>query len=257
MEKTLKEFQRLVEIMNILREQCPWDSKQTMESLRTLTIEETYELADAIMDNDMKSIKEELGDVLLHIIFYSKIGDEKGAFNIADVMEGISEKLIFRHPHIFGEVKVKDSKEVEQNWEQIKLKENKEKRVLSGVPRSLPALVKAYRMQDKARAVGFDWDEKEQVWDKFNEELSEVKEAINIGSEKEVEAEFGDLFFSLINAARLYDVNPENALERTNKKFRYRFNYLENKSREMGRNLKDMTLEEMDEIWNEAKANKE
>lgn len=253
MDERLKEFQRLLDIMDELREKCPWDSKQTMESLRTLTIEETYELADAIIDEDLNSIREELGDILLHIVFYSKIGSEKGAFDISDVLKGISEKLIFRHPHIFSDVKVKDASEVEENWEQIKLKENKKKRVLSGVPDSLPALVKAYRMQDKARAVGFDWEQREQVWDKFDEELSEVKEAIDQNDQQQMEAEFGDLFFSLINAARLYNVNPENALERTNKKFRYRFNYLENKAREMERDMRNMSLEEMDEIWNEAK----
>lgn len=239
--------------MDELREKCPWDSKQTMETLRTLTIEETYELADAIIDNDLDSIREELGDILLHIVFYAKIGKEKSAFDITDVMKGISEKLIFRHPHIFGDVRVKDATEVEENWEQIKLKENKKKRVLSGVPNSLPALVKAYRMQDKARAVGFDWEEKSQVWDKVNEEMSELQEAIEQGDPKEMEAEFGDLFFSMVNAARLYDINPENALERTNKKFRYRFNYLENRSREMDKDLRVMSLDEMDAIWNEAK----
>lgn len=253
MESSLQEFKRLLDIMDELREKCPWDSKQTLESLRTLTIEETYELADAIINDDLDSIREELGDILLHIVFYAKIGSEKSAFDITDVLKGISEKLIFRHPHIFSDVKVKDSQEVEENWEQIKLKENKKKRVLSGVPNSLPALVKAYRMQDKARAVGFDWDEKEQVWDKVSEELDEVKDAIQNKSQTEVEAEFGDLFFSLVNAARLYDINPENALERTNIKFRYRFNYLEQKAREMNRNLKDMSLEEMDTFWNEAK----
>ncbi|MDA3911489.1 MAG: nucleoside triphosphate pyrophosphohydrolase [Bacteroidales bacterium] len=255
MESSLQEFKRLLDIMDELREKCPWDSKQTLESLRTLTIEETYELADAIINNDLDSIREELGDILLHIVFYAKIGSEKSAFDITDVLKGISEKLIFRHPHIFGDVKVRDSQEVEENWEQIKLKENTKKRVLSGVPNTMPALVKAYRMQDKARAVGFDWDEKEQVWDKVLEELDEVKEAIREKSQAEVEAEFGDLFFSLINAARLYDVNPENALERTNIKFRYRFNYLENKARDINRKLRDMSLEEMDAIWNEAKLN--
>ncbi|MEA1874507.1 MAG: nucleoside triphosphate pyrophosphohydrolase [Bacteroidota bacterium] len=253
MESSLQEFKRLLDIMDELREKCPWDSKQTLESLRTLTIEETYELADAIINNDLDSIREELGDILLHIVFYAKIGSEKSAFDISDVLKGISEKLIFRHPHIFSDVKVKDSQEVEENWEQIKLKENKNKRVLSGVPNSLPSLVKAYRMQDKVRAVGFDWDEKIQVWDKVEEEMGELKEAIASKSQHEVEAEFGDLFFSLVNAARLYDVNPDNALERTNIKFRYRFNYLENKARDMNRSLKDMSLEEMDAIWNEAK----
>ncbi len=257
MDERLIQFKRLLDIMDELRVKCPWDSTQTMETLRTLTIEETYELADAIISNDMNSIREELGDILLHIVFYAKIGDEKKAFDIVDVLKGINEKLIFRHPHIFSDVKVKDVKEVEENWEQIKLKENKKKRVLSGVPNSLPALVKAYRMQDKARAVGFDWEEKEQSWDKFDEEIAELKEALKQGDEKQTEAEFGDVFFSLINVARLYGINPENALERTNKKFRYRFNYLENKAREMERDMRDMSLSEMDMIWEEAKLKEE
>jgi MazG family protein len=253
MDERLSEFKRLLDIMDVLREKCPWDSKQDLQSLRTLTIEETYELVDAIIDEDLDSIREELGDILLHIVFYAKIGKEKNAFDITDVLKGINEKLIFRHPHIFGDVKVSGSKEVEENWEQIKLKENSKKRVLSGVPNSLPALVKAYRMQDKVRAVGFDWEEPQQVWDKVNEEMLELKEAIHEKSQKNIEAEFGDLFFSLINAARLYDVNPENALERTNKKFRFRFDYLEERAREQQKNLKKMSLSEMDAIWNEAK----
>ncbi|HKK67120.1 MAG TPA: nucleoside triphosphate pyrophosphohydrolase [Bacteroidales bacterium] len=254
MDERLTEFKRLLDIMDVLREKCPWDSKQTLESLRTLTIEETYELADAIIDDDLMEIKKELGDLLLHIVFYAKIGSEKGAFDITDVMKGISEKLIFRHPHIFAETKVKDATEVEENWEQIKLKERGgNKRVLGGVPRSLPAMVKAYRMQDKARAVGFDWEENKQVWDKIREEMMEVQEAVDASDQAEMENEFGDFLFSVINAARLYGVNPENALERTNKKFRFRFNYLEDKSNAEGRRLKDMSLEEMDAIWNEAK----
>ncbi|MFP4663576.1 MAG: nucleoside triphosphate pyrophosphohydrolase [Bacteroidales bacterium] len=258
MDERLTEFKRLLDIMDELREKCPWDSKQTLESLRTLTIEETYELADAIIDEDLGEIKKELGDLLLHIVFYAKIGSEKGAFDIADVMKGISEKLIFRHPHIFSDTKVKNATEVEENWEQIKLKEKGgNKRVLGGVPRSLPAMVKAYRMQDKARAVGFDWEENNQVWDKIREEMQELQEAVDAQDLQEVENEFGDFIFSVINAARLYGVNPENALERTNKKFRFRFNHLEDISRQSDKPLKKMSLDEMDAIWNEAKKMKQ
>jgi XTP/dITP diphosphohydrolase len=253
MDERLIEFKHLLDIIDELREKCPWDSKQTLESLRTLTIEETYELADAIIENDLDGIREELGDILMHILFYAKIGEEKKAFNITDVLKGISEKLIFRHPHVFGDKKVESAKEVEENWEQLKLKEKENKRVLSGVPKTLPALVKAYRMQDKVRAVGFDWDKKEQVWEKVTEEIQELNEAIDSNSATEMEAEFGDVFFSLVNAARLYDINPENALERTNKKFLYRFNYLEEKSIETKRSLKEMTLDEMNVYWNQAK----
>lgn len=253
MDERLIEFKNLLDIIDELREKCPWDSKQTLETLRTLTIEETYELTDAIIDNDLDGIKEELGDILMHIIFYAKIGEEKNAFNITDVLKGINKKLIFRHPHIFGDVKVESAKEVEENWEKLKLKEKENKRVLSGVPKTLPALVKAYRMQDKVRAVGFDWDKKEQVWDKVTEEIQELNEAIDSNSSTEIEAEFGDVFFSLVNAARLYGINPENALERTNKKFLYRFNYLEEKSIETKRSLKKMTLDEMNVYWNQAK----
>jgi XTP/dITP diphosphohydrolase len=254
MDRKLKAFERLLDIMDKLRVGCPWDKKQTFESLRTLTIEETYELADSILKGDKQEIKKELGDILLHIVFYAKIGSETNDFDIADVCEGISEKLIYRHPHIFSDTKVADAKEVEENWEQLKLKEKGgNKSVLEGVPQSLPALVKANRIQDKVRGVGFDWDEKEQVWEKVREEMSEVESEIRKGDQDKMEQEFGDLFFSLINAARLYGVNPENALERTNQKFMKRFNYLESKTLKQGRNLKDMNLEEMDEIWEEAK----
>ncbi|RKE02057.1 nucleoside triphosphate pyrophosphohydrolase [Marinifilum flexuosum] len=254
MDRKLKAFERLLDIMDQLREGCPWDKKQTFESLRTLTIEETYELADSILKGDKQEIKKELGDILLHIVFYAKIGSETKDFDIADVCDGISEKLIYRHPHIFSDTKVADAKEVEENWEQLKLKEKGgNKSVLEGVPQSLPALVKANRIQDKVRGVGFDWDEKEQVWEKVKEEVNEVESEIRKGDQDKMEQEFGDLFFSLINAARLYGVNPENALERTNQKFMKRFNYLESKTLKQGLNLKEMNLEEMDEIWEEAK----
>jgi XTP/dITP diphosphohydrolase len=247
-------FGRLLKIMDELREKCPWDRKQTNESLRTLTIEETYELADAIIEASDEVIKKELGDLLLHIVFYAKIGEERGTFSIGDVIESLIEKLIYRHPHIFGETKVKDATEVEQNWEQLKLKEkNGNRSVLAGVPKSLPAMVKANRIQDKARGVGFDWEHRDQVWEKVQEELFELKEELLTGKQDSIEDEFGDLFFSLINAARLYGVNPENALERTNQKFIKRFNYLEQKTIRQGINLKDLTLAKMDEIWNEAK----
>ncbi len=254
MDRKLKAFERLLDIMDQLREGCPWDKKQTFESLRTLTIEETYELADSILKGEKQEIKKELGDILLHIVFYAKIGSETNDFDIADVCDGISEKLIYRHPHIFSDTKVADASEVEENWEQLKLKEKGgNKTVLEGVPKSLPALVKANRIQDKVRGVGFDWDEKEQVWEKVKEEMLELEAEIKKGDQDKMEAEFGDMFFSLINAARLYNVNPENALERTNQKFTKRFNYLESKTMKQGRNLKDMNLEEMDEIWEEAK----
>lgn len=254
MDRKLQAFERLLDIMDQLREGCPWDKKQTFETLRTLTIEETYELADSILKGDKQEIKKELGDILLHIVFYAKIGSETNDFDIADVCDGISEKLIYRHPHIFSDTKVADAKEVEENWEQLKLKEKGgNKSVLEGVPQSLPALVKANRIQDKVRGVGFDWDEKEQVWEKVKEEVNEVESEIRKGDQDKMEQEFGDLFFSLINAARLYGVNPENALERTNQKFMKRFNYLESKTLKEGRNLKEMNLEEMDEIWEEAK----
>ena len=254
MEKTLKEFQRLIEILDELREKCPWDRKQTNESLRIQTIEEVYELSDALLNNDADEVKKELGDVLLHVAFYAKIGKEQGQFELYDVIHGICEKLIFRHPHIFGDVKAETAEQVKENWERIKLKEAPKKTVLGGVPESLPSIIKAYRMQDKARGVGFDWDKREQVWDKLNEEYNEVllETAISDNQDR-IEAEFGDLLFSVINAARLYGVNPDTALERTNRKFKNRFGYLEEMTIQQGRDLKDMTLAEMDEIWNEAK----
>jgi len=252
-EEKLKAFERLLEIMDELREKCPWDREQTLESLRNLTIEETYELADAIMDQDLEEIRKELGDLMLHIVFYSKIGSEKGVFDIADVIDGINKKLIFRHPHVFGERKVKDSVEVIENWEELKMKEGN-RSVLSGVPISLPAMIKSHRIQDKARAVGFDWDYREQVWDKVIEEINEVKDELINGNQKEkMEEEIGDLLFSIVNAARLYDIEPETALERTNRKFIKRFKYLEAKAAEMGRSLKEMNLDEMESIWQEAK----
>lgn len=239
--------------MDDLRAQCPWDKKQTLESLRHLTIEETYELADAILENDLDEIKKELGDLMLHIVFYAKIGSEKGAFDIGDVLKGINEKLIRRHPHIYGDVEADTDEQVKENWEKIKLKEGK-KKVLSGVPHSLPAMVKAYRIQDKARGIGFDWEHPGQVWEKVQEELSELREEVeNGGSHKRIEEEFGDLLFALINYSRFIDVNPESALERTNKKFIRRFNYLEEKAAQSGKELKRMSLSEMDVFWNEAK----
>lgn len=253
-EDKLKEFQRLLEIMTELRAKCPWDKEQTFESLRTLTIEETYELADAIMQADKKEIRKELGDILLHIVFYAEMGSETDDFDIYDVCKGLCEKLIYRHPHIFGEVEVSGSEMVMQNWEKLKLREKGgNKSVLSGVPNSLPALIKAHRIQDKARSVGFDWEEREQVWDKVQEEINEFRHEVSKNDTDKMEAEFGDLLFSLINAARLYNINPENALERTNLKFISRFNYLESKTISQGLDLKHMSLEEMDKIWNEAK----
>jgi XTP/dITP diphosphohydrolase len=238
--------------MDELREQCPWDRKQTMETLRPLTIEEMYELADAIVKNDLDEVKKELGDVMLHLVFYAKIGAEKGAFDITDVLNGICDKLVHRHPHIYGDVKVSGEEEVKQNWEKLKLKEGKTS-VLEGVPVSLPAMVKATRIQEKARGVGFDWDNQEQVWDKVQEELEELKAEVDAGNSTEIEAEFGDLLFSMINYARFLEVNPENALEKTNQKFIKRFQYLEKGAAASGRKLQDMTLAEMDAFWNEAK----
>ncbi len=251
----LQSFNRLLDIMDELREKCPWDKEQTIKSLRTLTIEETYELADSILDEDLPGICEELGDILLHIVFYAKIGQEKEAFTIRDVIEGINKKLVYRHPHIFADVTVGSAREVEQNWEKIKLTENEGKTVLGGIPASLPAMIKAYRIQDKARGVGFDWDHRDQVWDKVQEEISELMVELKAPeiSEDRVESEFGDVLFSLINAGRLYQINPENALERTNLKFIHRFNHLERETNQRGLNLKDMTVEEMDQYWNEAK----
>ena len=238
--------------MDELREKCPWDKKQTLESLRHLTIEETYELADAILDNDLPEIKKELGDVLLHIVFYAKIGSEKKAFDIGDVANSISDKLIDRHPHIYADVKVDNEEDVKRNWEQLKLKEGK-KSVLEGVPKSLPAVVKANRIQDKVAGVGFDWEKPEQVWEKVQEELSELNEEIKAGNTKNIEKEFGDVLFSMINYARFIDVNPENALEKTNKKFINRFQYLEKAAKKEGKELSDMSLTEMDVYWNESK----
>lgn len=254
-QEKMEAFGRLLDIMDELREKCPWDRKQTNESLRTNTIEETYELCDAIMKGDDNNIKKELGDLLLHVVFYAKIGEEKSAFDIKEVCDALCQKLIYRHPHVYGNVEANTAGKVEQNWEQLKLKEKDgNKTVLEGVPDSLPSVVKAYRIQDKARNVGFDWEQREQVWDKVNEEFNELKEVIDKFDSDNMEAEFGDLFFSLINAARLYRINPDNALERTNQKFIRRFNYLEEHTIKQGKSLKGMTLAEMDEIWNEAKA---
>jgi len=251
-EAQLQAFDRLLTIMDELRAQCPWDKKQTMQTLRHLTIEETYELGDAILDNDLEEIKKELGDVLLHIVFYAKIGSETKHFDIADVANDICDKLINRHPHIYGDVEVKDEEEVKQNWEKIKLKEGK-KSVLEGVPKGLPALVKANRIQDKVAGVGFDWERPEQVWEKVQEELEEFQDEVKQGNADAMESEFGDVLFSMVNYARFLNINPENALERTNKKFIKRFQYLENKAKENGKALKDMTLGEMDVFWEEAK----
>ncbi len=254
LEEKKEQFACLLQIMSDLRQQCPWDREQTFESLRTLTIEETYELADAILKNDMQEISKELGDLLLHVVFYAQMGSETNDFDIYDVMDKLATKLIYRHPHIYGDVDAENSKKVMQNWEDLKLKEKGgNKTVLSGVPVSMPALIKAYRIQDKARSVGFDWDEKEQVWDKVKEEIGELQDEIAAMDKDKMEAEFGDLMFSIINAARLYDINPENALERTNRKFIQRFNYLESQTIAKGLDLKKMSLEEMEEIWQEAK----
>ncbi len=251
-QEQLQAFGRLLKIMDELREKCPWDKKQTIQSLRHLTIEETYELGDAILNNDLQEVKKELGDVLLHIVFYSKIGSETGDFDIADVCNEICDKLIHRHPHIYGDVTVADEEEVKQNWEKLKLKEGK-KSVLEGVPKGLPALVKASRIQDKVKGVGFDWEEPHQVWEKVREELSELQEEVANGDQDKIESEFGDVLFSMINYARFLNVNPEDALERTNKKFIKRFQYLESKAGELGKPLSEMTLAEMDVFWNEAK----
>ncbi|RAJ09177.1 nucleoside triphosphate pyrophosphohydrolase [Arenibacter echinorum] len=252
-ESQLQAFDRLLTIMDELRAQCPWDKKQTMQTLRHLTIEETYELGDAILDNDLEEIKKELGDVLLHIVFYAKIGSETKHFDIADVANDICEKLINRHPHIYGDVVVENEEEVKQNWEKIKLKEGK-KSVLEGVPNGLPSLVKANRIQDKVAGVGFDWEKPEQVWEKVQEELEEFQDEVKQGNTDAMESEFGDVLFSMVNYARFLNINPENALERTNKKFIKRFQYLENKAKEQGKALKDMTLTEMDVFWEEAKS---
>ena len=247
-------FLNLIKIMDELREKCPWDKKQTIESIRHLTIEETFELSDAILKNDLNEIKKELGDLLLHIVFYSKIASETNDFNIKDVIDGLCEKLIFRHPHVYGDVKAETEEQVKQNWEQLKQKEKDgNKSVLSGVPNSLPALLKAYRIQEKARAVGFDWEKPEQVYEKVKEELAEFETEIKYGNQQNAEKEFGDVLFSLINYARFLNINPEEALEQTNKKFIKRFNYMENKVKTQGKQISDCKLEELDIYWNEAK----
>lgn len=254
MQKQTEAFARLLMIMDELRAKCPWDKKQTIESLRYLTIEETYELSDAIMENDLEKVKKELGDLLLHIVFYSKIGSEKNAFDITGVIDHICEKLIHRHPHIFADVVVKNAEEVKNNWEKIKLKEKGHDSVLGGVPSTLPALVKAYRIQEKARGVGFDWEHAGQVWDKVMEEMAEFRHEVeNNGAENKKEEEFGDLLFALVNYARFCDINPEDALEKTNRKFIKRFSFIEDQVRGNGKSLKEMTLAELDEIWNKAK----
>ena len=252
MDARLQAFKRLLTIMDDLREKCPWDKKQTLESLRYLSIEEMYELSDAILTNDLQEVKKELGDLMLHLVFYAKIASEKNQFDITDVLNGICDKLVHRHPHIYGDVKVATEEEVKQNWEKLKLKEGK-KSVLEGVPRSLPAMVKAVRIQEKARGVGFDWDNREQVWEKVEEELEEFKEELKHGDKEKTEQEFGDLLFSLINYSRFVAVNPEDALERTNKKFILRFQQMEAVLKKEGKDLSDMTLAEMDVYWEEAK----
>jgi XTP/dITP diphosphohydrolase len=254
-EDKLKAFERLLDIMDELREKCPWDQKQTIESLRHLTIEETYELSDAILKNDLNEIKKELGDILLHIVFYARIASETGEFNITDVINSLCEKLIIRHPHIYGDTVATTEEQVKENWEKIKLKEGN-KSVLSGVPVSLPALVKAYRIQEKAKAVGFEWENAEQVWEKVEEELQEFKAEVEDDNREKVEAEFGDVLFSLVNYGRFIGVNPEDALERTNIKFIERFKYIEEEAKKMGKRPEDMTLAEMDALWNQAKNKK-
>jgi XTP/dITP diphosphohydrolase len=252
--KSLEEFKRLLNIMDELRAKCPWDMKQTNESLRKLTIEETYELADAIFSGSDEGIKNELGDLMLHLVFYAKIGSEKGAFTMAEILEGINNKLVYRHPHVFSDVKVSGASEVEENWEQLKIKEGEgNKPVLSGVPSSLPALVKANRIQEKVRGVGFDWENREQIWDKVLEEISELKDEIKNHNTESIESELGDVLFSIINASRLYEIDPEAALEKTNRKFIKRFNYLEKETITKGKSLHDMSLDEMNKIWEKAK----
>lgn len=253
MNRELSEFERLLGIMDKLRAECPWDKKQTLESLRYLTIEETYELSDAIISEDLDGIRKELGDLMLHIVFYSKIGEEKKAFGIADVLKGINDKLVERHPHIYGDEQVRDAKHVLNNWEKIKIQKEGRKSVLGGVPKSLPPLVKAYRMQEKVSGVGFDWESPGQVWDKVLEELSELKDEVDKQDKSKAEEEFGDLLFSLVNYARFIDVNPEDALEKTNVKFKRRFQYLEEGAKKDGKALYDMSLAEMDVYWEEAK----
>lgn len=253
-EEKMALFGRLLDIMDQLRTKCPWDREQTNESLRKLTIEEVYELGDAILDNDPQEIKKELGDILLHIVFYAKIGEEQAQFDIGDVINNLIDKLIYRHPHVFGTTEVSNSEQVITNWENLKLKEKgRGKRVLEGVPAALPALIKANRIQEKVKGVGFDWEVKEQVWDKVKEELAELEVEMKAASRKEMESEFGDLLFSMVNVARLYGIDPESALERTNQKFTRRFKYLEDNTLLKGKSLQEMTLEEMDVFWNEAK----
>jgi len=253
-KKSLEEFERLLNILDELRVKCPWDMKQTNDSLRKLTIEETYELADSIFSDNDEGIKNELGDLMLHLVFYARIGSEKGTFTMADVLKGINSKLIYRHPHVFGDVKVKGASEVEENWEQLKIRENDGyKPVLSGVPSSLPAIIKANRIQEKVRGVGFDWEKPEQIWDKVLEEIKELKEEINKRNTDTIESELGDVLFSIINASRLYGIDPEAALEKTNRKFIRRFNYLEKETLSKGVSLHDMSLDEMNVIWDEAK----
>lgn len=254
MNEKLEAFERLLNIMDDLREKCPWDKEQTFNSLRKLTIEETYELAEAIIEGNPNEIKKELGDLILHIVFYAKIGSETKDFDIADIINTICDKLIYRHPHIYSHVEANSASEVASNWEHLKLKENEKKRVLDGVPVSLPAMIKANRIQEKVKGVGFDWKEKSQVWDKVNEELNELKSEVNMPNNRDnIESEFGDLFFSIINAARLYKIDPEIALEKTNKKFTKRFKYLEDNTLLKGKSLNDLTLEEMDSLWEESK----
>lgn len=252
-EEKLEAFGRLLDIMDDLREKCPWDKKQTMESLRVLTIEETHELADAVIDNNLEEVKNELGDILLHMVFYAKIGEEQEAFDIADVLYGISEKLIRRHPHIYGDTKVENEQEVKENWEQIKLKEKANKGVLSGVPKSIPSLIQAIRIQEKATGVGFDWDNKEQVYEKYQEEWLELQEEIKQENTQKIEEEFGDVLFSLINYARFLDVNPDNALAKTNNKFINRFNFIEAQAKAQGKMIHDLSIEEMNRFWEIAK----
>lgn len=255
-DKRLKATARLLEVMNTLRRECPWDREQTFDSLRSNTIEETYELADAITDHNMEGIKEELGDLLLHVVFYSKLGEEEGAFDFGDVADALCDKLIYRHPHVYGDIHANTPDQVKENWETLKLrKKNRRSGTLGGVPRSLPAMVKAYRMGEKAAGAGFDWEQKEDVWDKVREELGEVEAEMKSGSKTDLEGEFGDLLFALVNACRLYDVDPESALERTNKKFIQRFNYMEERAAAKGHTLHEMSLGAMEELWQEAKRN--
>lgn len=246
-------FDRLLTVMDELRENCPWDMKQTLESIRHLTIEETYELSDAILENDLEEVKKEIGDIMLHMVFYSRIASETNQFDIADVLHGICDKLVHRHPHIYGDTEVKDEKEVKENWEKLKLKEKGNVSVLGGVPKSLPAMIKAMRIQEKARGVGFDWDNQNQVWDKVHEELDEFKAEVEKNDQEKAKDEFGDLLFSLVNYSRFVNIDPEEALERTNKKFIKRFQYLESESKKDGKVMGEMSLEEMDEYWEKAK----